>query len=194
MPRARHPKDGRQAIDAPESIHCAARTQRETITAVGTTALRRGALAVAGAAVCAAACQGHDAAPRTVVSPAVDASAAAEWSPPFDVPRLPFPATQTLPSVKNLPPGDAYLEWIFVGTDHAAKVLHIAVFGHGCSSLTGVRTEETIDKVTIGVINHHDLPNRDTCNGAGPVAAISVQLTAPLGNRGLWAFQTVDAK
>jgi hypothetical protein len=107
---------------------------------------------------------------------------------------LPYPATQTLPSVKNLPPGDAYLEWIFVGTDHAAKVLHIAVLAHGCSSLTGVRTDETIDKVTVGVINHHDMPNRDTCNGAGPVAAISVQLAAPLGKRGLWAFRTVEAK
>ena len=117
-----------------------------------------------------------------------------KWSPPFDLPRLPFPATQALPSVKNLPPGDAYLEWIFVGTDHAAKVLHIAVFGHGCSSLTGIRTEETIDKVTIGVITHDDVPNRDTCNGAGRVAAVSVQVTAPLGKRGLWAFRTVEAK
>lgn len=73
--------------------------------------------------------------------------------------------------------------WIFVGTDHAAKVLHIAVFAHGCSSLTGVRTQETIDKVTIGVITHDDVPDRDTCNGAGPVAAVSAQLTAPLGKR-----------
>jgi hypothetical protein len=169
---------------------------KQIITEVGTVALRCAALAVAGVVVGTAACQHADdhAAPRTVVSPAVDASAAAKWSPPFDLPRLPFPATQSLPSVKNLPPGDAYLEWIFVDTDHAAKLLHIAVLAHGCSSLTGVRTEETIDKVTVGVINHHDVPNRDTCNAAGPVAAISVQLAAPLGNRSLWAFRSVDAK
>jgi hypothetical protein len=78
---------------------------------------------------------------------------------------------------------------------HAAKLLHIAYLHHGCSSLyTGVRTEETIDKVTVGVINHHDLPNRDTCNAAGPVAAISVQWLRRSGTESLWAFRSVDAK